>query len=210
MKFLYLVQLEGLKQSIIKVKKLQKKLQGIYKNGIEDGIWIDWYENGQKESETNWNNVIFDYTINERYTLNFKSDYKFTASDNSGIISFDNHYHKISLGSTMQYNIHQVSFGIDKFKEKHHYHYFNYTIIFNRFKLFNFDMSPNRSEFRRAIGLAAIEKMSRTIPPIPVAAPCIGSIADGWLCDSIFITIARLSPISIAPAFSEPCPINTL
>ena len=86
-------------------------------------------------TETNWNTLIFDYTINEKHILNFESNYKFSTSDSLDIIFLDNHYHKISLGSTMRYNIHHFSFGIDKFKEKHHYHYFNYTLNLNRFKL---------------------------------------------------------------------------
>ena len=32
-----------------------------------------------------------------------------------------------------------------------------------------------------AIGRAPIEKMSRMMPPTPVAAPWYGSTADGWL-----------------------------
>ena len=27
---------------------------GIIKNGKQDGLWTDWYENGQKESEGTW------------------------------------------------------------------------------------------------------------------------------------------------------------
>ena len=44
--------------------------------------------------------------------------------------------------------------------------------------------------------------MSRTIPPTPVAAPCTGSTADGWLCDSSLNTATSPSPMSTTPAFS--------
>ncbi len=45
-------------------------------------------------------------------------------------------------------------------------------------------------------------KMSRTMPPTPVAAPWKGSTADGWLWLSTFIAIAQPSPMSMMPAFS--------
>ena len=61
---------------------------------------------------------------------------------------------------------------------------------------------PNRSEFISAIGRAPIVKMSRMMPPTPVAAPWYGSMNDGWLCDSILKTAASPSPMSTAPAFS--------
>ena len=65
---------------------------------------------------------------------------------------------------------------------------------------------PKRSEFSSAIGRAPIVKMSRMMPPTPVAAPWYGSMNDGWLCDSILKTAARPSPMSTAPAFSPgPC-----
>ena len=65
---------------------------------------------------------------------------------------------------------------------------------------------PKRSEFISAIGRAPIVKMSRMMPPTPVAAPWYGSMNDGWLCDSILKTAARPSPMSTAPAFSPgPC-----
>ena len=51
-------------------------------------------------------------------------------------------------------------------------------------------------------------KMSRRIPPTPVAAPAWGSMALGWLCDSILKTTAQPSPMSTAPAFS-PGPWST-
>ena len=59
------------------------------------------------------------------------------------------------------------------------------------------------------MGYAPIAKMSRTMPPTPVAAPSYGSIAEGWLCDSTFITTAQPSPMSIAPAFSSPTRVST-
>src|SRR5712692_4284197 len=47
---------------------------------------------------------------------------------------------------------------------------------------------------------------SRMMPPTPVAAPWYGSMAEGWLCDSILNTAAQPAPISTAPAFSPgPC-----
>ena len=54
------------------------------------------------------------------------------------------------------------------------------------------------------MGRAPIARMSRTIPPTPVAAPWYGSMADGWLCDSILKTAASPSPMSTTPAFSSP------
>jgi hypothetical protein len=65
---------------------------------------------------------------------------------------------------------------------------------------------PNRSEFSSATGRAPMVKMSRMMPPTPVAAPWYGSMNDGWLCDSILKTAASPSPMSTAPAFSPgPC-----
>src|SRR2546430_586906 len=61
---------------------------------------------------------------------------------------------------------------------------------------------PNRSESRRAMGRAPMAMTSRMIPPTPVAAPWYGSIAEGWLCDSILKTAAQPSPMLTAPAFS--------
>ncbi len=67
-------------------------------------------------------------------------------------------------------------------------------------------MRPKRSEFSDAIGRAPIVKMSRRIPPTPVAAPWYGSMKEGWLCDSILKTTASPSPMSTTPAFSPgPC-----
>src|SRR3712207_2845401 len=68
--------------------------------------------------------------------------------------------------------------------------------------------SPKRSESSTAIGRAPIAKMSRRMPPTPVAAPWNGSTALGWLCDSTLNAIARPSPTSTAPAFS-PGPMTT-
>ena len=42
------------------------------------------------------------------------------------------------------------------------------------------------------------------MPPTPVAAPWKGSMAEGWLWDSILNTTAKPSPMSTAPAFSSP------
>src|SRR6266481_3797695 len=53
-----------------------------------------------------------------------------------------------------------------------------------------------------ATGRAPIVKMSRRIPPTPVAAPWYGSTNDGWLWLSILNTAAHPSPTSSAPAFS--------
>src|ERR671938_563797 len=68
--------------------------------------------------------------------------------------------------------------------------------------------SPNRSELRLAAGLAPMARMSRMIPPTPVAAPWKGSTNDGWLWDSILNTAATPSPRSTTPAFS-PGPSST-
>ena len=66
--------------------------------------------------------------------------------------------------------------------------------------------SPKRSESRSAIGRAPIVKMSRRMPPTPVAAPWKGSMNEGWLWLSILNTTAQPSPMSMAPAFSPgPC-----
>src|SRR5580704_10365366 len=46
-------------------------------------------------------------------------------------------------------------------------------------------IGPKRRESRTAMGRAPIVKMSRRIPPTPVAAPWNGSMKLGWLCDSI-------------------------
>ncbi len=56
------------------------------------------------------------------------------------------------------------------------------------------------------MGRAPMVKMSRKIPPTPVAAPWYGSTADGWLWLSIFMATARPPPMSTMPAFSPgPC-----
>ncbi len=68
--------------------------------------------------------------------------------------------------------------------------------------------SPKRSESSTAIGRAPIAKMSRRMPPTPVAAPWKGSTALGWLCDSTLNAHTMPSPTSTAPAFS-PGPITT-
>src|SRR5438270_12423508 len=68
--------------------------------------------------------------------------------------------------------------------------------------------SPKRSESSTAIGRAPRAKMSRRIPPTPVAAPWKGSTALGWLCDSTLNAHASPPPTSTAPAFS-PGPTTT-
>ena len=59
-------------------------------------------------------------------------------------------------------------------------------------------------------GRAPMVKMSRTMPPTPVAAPWNGSTALGWLWDSILKAMARRSPTSTMPAFSSPAPTRIL
>ena len=59
-----------------------------------------------------------------------------------------------------------------------------------------------------AIGRAPIVKMSRRMPPAPVAAPWYGSMADGWLWLSMRMAAAIPSPTSTTPAFS-PGPTST-
>ena len=59
------------------------------------------------------------------------------------------------------------------------------------------------------MGRAPMVKMSRRMPPTPVAAPWKGSTALGWLWLSTFMTMARPWPISTAPAFSSPGPMRT-
>ena len=68
--------------------------------------------------------------------------------------------------------------------------------------------SPKRSGSITAIGRAPMVRMSRTMPPTPVAAPWCGSTKDGWLCDSILKVTARPLPTSTTPAFS-PMPISS-
>src|SRR5688572_8049694 len=66
--------------------------------------------------------------------------------------------------------------------------------------------SPKRSESRSAIGRAPIVKMSRRMPPTPVAAPWKGSMNEGWLWLSTLNTTAHPSPMETTPAFSPgPC-----
>src|SRR5215210_4622357 len=61
---------------------------------------------------------------------------------------------------------------------------------------------PKRKEFIAATGRAPIVKMSRRIPPTPVAAPWKGSMKEGWLCDSTLKAAHQPSPTSTMPAFS--------
>src|SRR5215471_17240100 len=70
---------------------------------------------------------------------------------------------------------------------------------------------PKRKESITAKGRAPMVKMSRRIPPTPVAAPWNGSMNDGWLCDSILKAQAQPSPMSMIPAFSPgPCTTREL
>ena len=70
------------------------------------------------------------------------------------------------------------------------------------------DGSPKRSASRTAIGRAPMAKMSRRMPPTPVAAPWYGSTALGWLWLSILNATASPSPIETTPACS-PGPATT-
>src|SRR5436190_20286969 len=72
------------------------------------------------------------------------------------------------------------------------------------------EIGPKRRELSEQTGRAPIVKISRMMPPTPVAAPWKGSTALGWLWDSILNAIARPSPISMMPAFSSPAPTRIL
>ena len=64
---------------------------------------------------------------------------------------------------------------------------------------------PNRSGSISAIGRAPIEKMSRMMPPTPVAAPWYGSTADGWLWLSMRIATAMpVADVDDARALAGP------
>ena len=58
------------------------------------------------------------------------------------------------------------------------------------------------------MGRAPIVKMSRRMPPTPVAAPWNGSMNDGWLWLSILKARPNPPPTSTMPAFS-PGPWST-
>ena len=62
--------------------------------------------------------------------------------------------------------------------------------------------APKRSGSITAIGRAPMARMSRTMPPTPVAAPWYGSTKLGWLCDSTLKVTAISSEICTTPAFS--------
>src|SRR3712207_8298009 len=64
------------------------------------------------------------------------------------------------------------------------------------------ESEPKRREFIAATGRAPIVKMSRRMPPTPVAAPWKGSMKEGWLCDSTLKAAHQPSPTSTIPAFS--------
>ena len=70
-------------------------------------------------------------------------------------------------------------------------------------------IGPNRSELSENTGRAPIVKMSRMMPPTPVAAPWKGSMALGWLWLSILKATPQPSPISMTPAFSSPALTST-
>ena len=70
-------------------------------------------------------------------------------------------------------------------------------------------IGPKRRELRLNTGRAPIVKMSRMIPPTPVAAPWNGSMALGWLWLSILNATPQPSPTSITPAFSSPALTST-
>ena len=61
---------------------------------------------------------------------------------------------------------------------------------------------PNRSASITATGRAPMARMSRTMPPTPVAAPWCGSTYEGWLCDSILNVTAQPPPMSTTPALA--------
>src|SRR5215207_3947341 len=78
----------------------------------------------------------------------------------------------------------------------------------NRYRVRASSRGPKRSGSINAIGRAPIEKMSRMMPPTPVAAPWYGSTADGWLWLSMRTATAMPSPTSMTPAPS-PGPTST-
>ena len=84
------------------------------------------------------------------------------------------------------------------------YHPMPSTTPRNRRRLAASSGGPKRNELSSATGRAPMARISRTMPPTPVAAPCNGSTAEGWLCDSTLNTTASPLPMSIAPAFSAP------
>ena len=51
----------------------EKKLEGSYKDGKEDGVWTSWYENGQKSSEGNYKDGEYDGLHNTWYENGQKS-----------------------------------------------------------------------------------------------------------------------------------------
>ncbi len=68
---------------------------------------------------------------------------------------------------------------------------------------------PKRNGSMTAMGRAPMVKMSRRMPPTPVAAPCAGSTKLGWLWLSMRMAAAMPSPTStMTPAFS-PGPTRT-
>lgn len=66
----------------------QKKEEINYKNGVLDGLFTEWYENGQKSLEANFRNGLLDgvETIwyengQKKYELNWKADYDESLRD---------------------------------------------------------------------------------------------------------------------------------
>ncbi len=74
---------------------------------------------------------------------------------------------------------------------------------------FDFLKSPNLKLSSRATGLTPILRTSLTIPPTPVAAPFLGSTAEGWLWLSI-LKATTLFPSSLKTPAPPPGPTTVL
>ena len=62
----------------------EKKLEGSYKDGKEDGVWTYWYENGQKSSEGNYKYGEYDGLQTSWYEngqKSFEGNYKYGEYD---------------------------------------------------------------------------------------------------------------------------------
>ena len=57
---------------------------------------------------------------------------------------------------------------------------------------------PKRSGSATAITSAPMQSTSRTMPPMPVAAPSNGTTCEGWLCDSCAIDDAVAFAVVLA------------
>src|SRR6266542_2812985 len=68
--------------------------------------------------------------------------------------------------------------------------------------------AQKRSESMTAIGRAPIARMSRTMPPTPVAAPWYGSTKLGWLWLSTLKVTASRSEMRTTPALA-PIPASS-